>query len=393
MSNKEFYLVIYVVKSFTVFLLTISLFSLLLAFVATTHSVSDTYTYRVYLKIYMRFENKSASEVSVPDKLVLIINGTTEFTILKLSDDGVTLKLKPSFTLSGEVEPSSMQQKLQELLGLLSAWINRDYEVSVPLSVLGLSPYESLEDFLQESLGLDSSWLSISLNVTTARFTTWRGIPALLLESTGNVTSTRTQYLSIRTYVESRAYLDPTTFLTLYSEGKAACSLSYSGMTMSYLIEAKSELINVDVIRQVSLRAYSIKFDEGESRIYIASESLGVSNISTDKNEFIMRVNGSGLSGITIFTTQNVKIQKVVVDNTPVNYRVVKYGDENIVKIPLILSEHEIRIAYDETIKSTREIPTVETETNTTLLVLAMIVAPIVVLITLLVYLLKKKPH
>ena len=365
------------------------MFLLILSPVVFSHSVSDTYAYRVYLKIDARFESENLSASSVPSRLVLVFDGITEFKIIELSRDRVTLKLRPNLTISGEVEPSSLQQNLQELLAMLNAEMNKEYEVYVPSSIFAYVPYGNLEDFIQQYLGVGISQFSMSLNITKAEPTIWKGIPALLIESTGNITSSQDWFTSI--YLEGKSYVDLTTFLTLYSEGRVVYNFSYSGMVMNCVIEAKTELTDVNVVKDISSRAYEVKLEEGESRIYIASENLNISSLSTNGGELTMRISGSGLGGIIIFTTEDVRIQKILVDNTPAKYQVIKYAKGNLIRVPLTLSEHEIKITYEKTIKSAEEIPVISTGINSLLIVLTMIVVPTVVLIALLMYLLRKK--
>lgn len=365
---------------------------LILAPAVTSHNVGYSYAYKIYAKIAFEVEGVNLTDPPDPTRLVLVINGTTEFSIIELSKDSVSLRLRPNLTISGEVEPSKFQQNLEEFLRMLNAGMNKAYEVSVPLSVLGYAPYGGIQDFIWENMRVNISWFSASLNVTTAEFVTWRGVPALQLEFKGDVISTQHELMIV--HIEGKSYLDSTTFLTLYAEDRATYNLSYSGIKANYLIEVKSELINVDAIKGVSSRAYGVKFEEGDSRIYVASRDLSVSSLKATGNELYMKVSGTGLGGITVFTTRNVSIKKILVDNMPANYQVLRHGDRNIIKIPLTLSEHEIKITYEKTIKSVEEIPVVQTGTNVLFVTAAIMVVPIVVLAVLLAYLLKgRKSH
>ncbi|MFN3267770.1 MAG: hypothetical protein ACK416_00760 [Zestosphaera sp.] len=369
---------------FSALLVVVSMLLLISAPFTSSHDVGDTYSYKVYAKIHIWYNGSVSS--SVPSRLVLVINGSIGFSIIGLDKESVSLRLRPNLTISGEVEPSSFQQNLQWLIDSLTASMNRVYEVSIPLSVLGYIPYGDL----MQSLEIDISPFLASLNITTAsaRFTTWRGVPALYLKFVGNITST--QYVNISTYVESESYLDPAAFLPLYFESNVTYSSNYLGTTINYVIEVKSELINIDVINQISTRAYRIRFDEGESKIYVASENLSISGLRTAGKELIMNISGSGIGGITIFITKDTKIQRILVDNTPAKHQVLKYSDGSVIRIPLTLSSREVRITFEETIKSVEEIPIVQTETNALITVLAVLVVPLAVLVALLTYLLKR---
>ncbi|MEO3993819.1 MAG: hypothetical protein QN229_05920 [Desulfurococcaceae archaeon TW002] len=370
----------------------VAVFTLLLisAPLMTSHDINDTYRYEVYARINMRHSGALAGSL-LPSKLVLVINGSTEFSIVGLSKRSVSLRLRPNLNVSGDAEPSSFRQYLQRFFNFFNASMNRIYEVNVPLDVLGYLPYGGLENLTY--LGISISTLPIPLNVTTAittaEFTIWRGVPALHLRFTGNMNTT--QYMNVSAYVECESYLDPTTFLILYLEGKATYNYSHIDITANYVIEVKSELINIDVIKHINSRAYRVRFEEGESRIYVASENLSILGLSTAGNELIMNIDGKGISGITIFTTQDVVIKEILADNTPTKYRTLKYDNGNIIRIPLTLSSHEVRVSYEKTIKSVEEMPVVQAETNTLTMVLVVIVVPLVALVVLLAYLLKRK--
>lgn len=352
---------------------------LTLASVVTPHNVGYSYVYKVYVKIGFEVEGVNPTDPPDPTRIVLVFNGTVESSIVELSESSASLRLRPNLTISGEVEPSKFQRDLEELLRVLNAEINRIHEVNVPLSLLGYAPYEDIQDFIWKNMRVDISWFSASLNVTAAEFITWRDIPALRLKFMGD------------TNIEEKLYLDPTTFLTLYAEGRATHNFNYLGVTVNLSIEYEMELVNVDVVKEISFKAYRVKFEGGDSRIYVASRGLSVSGLKIVGNELNMKVSGTGLGGITVFTTKNVKIQKILVDNTQVNYQIMTYGDGNIVRIPLTFSEHEVKVIYDKTIGSVEEMSVVQAGTSASILAILLLIVPVTVLIMLLTYLLKRK--
>lgn len=384
-------LVIYAVKSSSAFLAAVFLFLLVLAPVVTSHNVGYNYSYKIYMKMSFEVEGVNLTDSPDPTKVVIVINGTTDSSITGLSEGSVSIRLRPNLTVSGEVEPSKFQQNLRELLNLINTEVNKVREASVPLSFIGYTLYGDPKYLLQ--IGINISWFSTPLNVTTARFTTWRGIPALQLEFEEVVTNTQQGYPSnVRVKVES--YLDSTTFLILYFEGRATWNLSSpGGATANFLVEVKSELINVDAVKDLITRTYRVRFEEGESRVYVASEKLSVLSLNISGNDLLMKVGGAGFGGVTIFTPQNIKVHKILVDGKPVNYQILKCGNEDVIRVPLTLSEHEIRITYEKTIKSVEEVPVAQAGTNTLFSTLAIVVvlASIIALVALLVFLFKGK--
>ncbi len=392
------------VTRFSALLVVISMLLLISAPFTSSHDVGDTYSYKIYVKTDESYDGFLVGSL-LPNRLVLEIKGTTEFSITGLSEKEVSLRLRPNLKVSGHVEPSSFQGYMQEFLNTFNAALNTVYETSVSLDVFSCSPYEGLDlKHLGVRIGEPPYPLSLlaintTITITTTEFTTWRGVPALhlkLKEEKLKKEITSTQYVYRKAYVECEFYLDSTTFLILYFKGKAIYNYTYghiSMMTENRVIEVESELINIEAVKHVSLRAYRVGFERGESRIYVASKNLSILSLEAAENELVMNIYGSGISGVTIFLTRNIRVKKILVDNTSIKYQTQKYGDGNIIKIPLTLSSREVRIIYEEPIKSVEEIPTAQTGINALIIILAVLVVPLAVLIALLTYLLKKRNH